>query len=63
MRENVLIRSSLVVALATLAVACTGEAEPTTTLEVVTTRAPETTTTAAPTTTTVGACRDTFCVR
>ena len=51
------------VALTMLTLACTGEAEPTTTLEVVTTRAPETTTTAAPTTTTVGACRDTFCVR
>ena len=47
------------------AVACTGEAEPTTTAApaITTTTTPETTTTAGPTTTVAGACRDTFCVR
>ena len=64
MRRTVPIRSALLVALVMSTVACTGEAEPTTTVAVVTTRAaPETTTTAAPTTTVVGECRDTFCVR
>ena len=47
-----------------VAVACTGEAESTTTAApVLTTTTPEATTTAAPTTTIADACRDTFCVR
>ncbi|MGH3668337.1 MAG: ABC transporter substrate-binding protein, partial [Acidimicrobiia bacterium] len=64
MRSTGPARLALLVALVMLTVACTGEAEPTTTLAVATTRAaPETTTTTAPTTTLVGECRDTFCVR
>jgi len=61
--KTVSVRAVCLLAVAFVVSACTGEAEPTTTVAVVTTRAPETTTTVAPTTTVVGACRDTFCVR
>jgi peptide/nickel transport system substrate-binding protein len=61
--KTVSVRVVCLLAVAFMVSACTGEAEPTTTVAVVTTRAPETTTTVAPTTTLVGACRDTFCVR
>lgn len=56
----------LPLALAMILVACTGEAEPTTTTApATTTRPPTTTTTTVATTTTLslGECRDTFCVR
>jgi peptide/nickel transport system substrate-binding protein len=50
--------------LAVFLTACTGEAEPTTTVSATTTIPPTTTTTLATTTTTsLGDCRDTFCVR
>ena len=64
MSRAVSIRSFVLALSALLAVACTGEAEPTTTAAPApTTTVPDTTTTAAPTTTIADACRDTFCVR
>ncbi len=64
MSRSVSIRAVLLAVSVTLAVACTGEAEPTTTVAPVpTTTVPESTTTPDPTTTIAGACRDTFCVR
>ena len=64
MSKTVSIRAVLLVFSVMVAVACTGEAEPTTTAApVLTTTTPEATTTAAPTTTIADACRDTFCVR
>jgi peptide/nickel transport system substrate-binding protein len=55
----------LLLALTLLVVACTGEAEPSTTTSAVTTTVSPTTTTTQATTTTLslGECRDTFCVR
>ncbi len=62
MRATARVRGA--VFLAVVAVACTGDAEPTTTTSAApTTRPTQATTTAAPTTTTLGECRDTFCVR
>jgi peptide/nickel transport system substrate-binding protein len=62
--RSVSIRAVFLAVSVMLAVACTGEAESTTTIAPVsTTTLPEATTTPAPTTTTAGACRDTFCVR
>ncbi|MET0567062.1 MAG: peptide ABC transporter substrate-binding protein [Acidimicrobiia bacterium] len=64
MSRSVSIRAVFLAVSVMLAVACTGEAESTTTIAPVsTTTLPEATTTPAPTTTTAGACRDTFCVR
>ena len=64
MSRIVSIRTFFLAVSVMLAIACTGEAEPTTTVAAVsTTTLSEATTTPAPTTTIPGACRDTFCVR